>query len=269
MCIRYTVRSTFRVAPVSLDWLEAGDFEHSPDRFMSVTKRFPVSLTDLRPYFLTMNDIDESFGGKLHWPTFFGNDQPVEIDVGCGRGLFLFHASAAHPETNYLGMELDYKEGRRGARRLMKLKTPNARVLGGDVFHAFKKFIEPHSVSAIHVYFPDPWWKRKHRSRRVFNDQFTDLAAGLLQPGGLLHSWTDVEEYFGVISRLMEYHPLFDTLPAPAERSPTDDMDYQTSYERKKRKLGLPIYRGIWQRKPLAENEAAAPCALPGTTGQE
>ena len=206
---------------------------------------------DLKPYFLTMNDVEESFDGKLDWPTFFGNDAPVEIDVGCGRGLFLFHASAAHPQVNYLGIELDYKEARRGAQRLQKRQTHNARVLGGDVFEAFRKFIQPHSVSAIHVYFPDPWWKRKHRGRRVFNDHFSDLAAGLIQPGGLLHSWTDVEEYFGVISRLMDHHPLFEAMPTPVERTPQDDMDYQTSYERKKRQLGLPIYRGQWRRKLL------------------
>lgn len=214
--------------------------------------KLPHTPVNLRPYFWTTDDIDQELGGTLNWSEFFGNDNPVEIDVGCGRGLFLFHASQANPDINYLGIELDWKEARRGARRLQKRNLPNVRVLGGDVFYVFKKMIAPHSLDAIHVYFPDPWWKRKHRERRVFNDQFADLAAGLIRGGGLLHSWTDVEEYFGVISALMEHHPLFDTLPAPEEKAPQDDMDYQTSYERKKRKLGLPIYRGKWQRKPLA-----------------
>lgn len=215
----------------------------------------PHTPVNLKPFFWTTDDIDQEFGGSLNWSDFFGNDHPVEIDVGCGRGLFLFHASQANPHINYLGIELDWKEGRRGARRLQKRNLPNVRVLGGDVFYVFKKFIAPHSVDAIHVYFPDPWWKRKHRERRVFNDLFVDLAAGLLRGEGLLHSWTDVEEYFGVISALMEHHPLFDTLPPPPERTPQDDMDYQTSYERKKRKLGLPIYRGKWQRKPLTQDD--------------
>ncbi|SFH99956.1 tRNA (guanosine(46)-N7)-methyltransferase TrmB [Planctomicrobium piriforme] len=204
---------------------------------------------DLKPYFLVLDDIEKDYGGKLDWPVFFGNDRPVEIDVGCGRGLFLYHAAPARPDANFLGIELEYKEGRRGARRLQKRELPNARVLGGDVFVAFTKMIAPQSVDAIHVYFPDPWWKRRHRQRRVFNDRFADLAAQLLKPGGLLHSWTDVEEYFGVISGLMNNHAEYITLPPPAERAPGDDMDYQTSYERKKRKLGLPIYRGLWQRR--------------------
>lgn len=208
---------------------------------------------NLKPFFLTMDDIVEEYDGKLDWPTFFGNDHPVEIDVGCGRGLFVVTAAETHPERNFLGIEIDFREGRRGAARLKRRDLTNACILGGDAKVPFTKMIEPHSVSAIHVYFPDPWWKRKHRSRRVFNDHFVDLASRLLMPGGLLHSWTDVEEYFGVISSLMNHHADFVTLPPPDEREPEHDMDYQTSYERKKRQLGLPIHRGRWQRKPLSE----------------
>jgi tRNA (guanine-N7-)-methyltransferase len=204
---------------------------------------------DLKPYFLTVEDVVEEYGGRLDWPEFFGNDQPVEIDVGCGRGLFLVHAGEANPDINYLGIEVDYREGRRGAKRLQKRNMENVRVLGGDVNVAFSKLIAPESVQAIHVYFPDPWWKRKHRRRRVFTDRFVDLCSRLLRPGGLLHSWTDVEEYFGVISGVMDHREDFDTLPPPPERSPEHDMDYQTSYERKKRQAGLPIYRGKWRRK--------------------
>lgn len=207
--------------------------------------------TNLKPYFLAIDDIYEEYDGKLDWPAFFGNDQPVEIDVGCGRGLFVVTAAEAHPERNFLGIEIDFREGRRGAARLQRRELSNARVIGGDTNIAFTKMIEPHSVAAIHVYFPDPWWKRKHRSRRVFNDRFVDLCSNLLVPGGFLHSWTDVEEYFGGISSLMDHHDDFETLPPPEQRDPEHDMDYQTSYERKKRKLGLPIHRGRWQRKPL------------------
>lgn len=210
---------------------------------------------DLKPFFLVLKDIEDEYEGKLHWPTFFGNDNPVEIDVGCGRGLFIVNAAQTHPERNFLGIEVDYREGRRGAARLKRRQLTNARVLGGDANLAFRKMIAPQSVSAIHVYFPDPWWKKRHRKRRVFNDTFVDLCARLLRSGGLLHSWTDVEEYFGVISALMEHHSEFETLPPPEEREPEHDMDYQTSYERKKRQLGLPIHRGCWKRR---EVEASA-----------
>ena len=177
----------------------------------------------------------DDLAGPLDWKAFFGNDQPVELDVGCGRGLFLFNASTAHPRNELPGLELDYKEGRRAARRLSKRAQPNARVLGGDARVALTKLIRPQSVRAVHVYFPDPWWKRKHKRRRLFTDEFVDLAAGVLRSGGLLHSWTDVEDYFEVIRALMDHHAAFETLPPPSQQEPTHDLDYQTSFERRRR----------------------------------
>ncbi|GIS62862.1 MAG: hypothetical protein CM1200mP2_50870 [Planctomycetaceae bacterium] len=134
----------------------------------------PPPTEDLAPWFLTLDDLD----GVLNWSEFYGNDHPVELDIGCGRGLFLVNSATAHPETNYCGIEIDYREGRRTARRLKKRTMANARVLGGDARVALEKLVKPRSVAAVHVYFPDPWWKRKHRRRRIFNDEFLELVAG-------------------------------------------------------------------------------------------
>jgi tRNA (guanine-N7-)-methyltransferase len=198
---------------------------------------------DLKPHFLTFDDLD----GRIDWARFFGNANPVELDVGCGRGLFLVNAGLTHPDVNYLGLELDYHEGRRAARRLHKRAMPNARVLGGDVRIALNRYIPPRSVQAIHVYFPDPWWKRKHKRRRIFTDEFVSQMAASLAPGGLVHSWTDVGEYFAVISALMDHDARFEPLPAPPERAPKHDLDFQTSFERKKRHAGETIWRGCWR----------------------
>lgn len=201
---------------------------------------------DLRPYFLTFNDLPA--GREIEWQEFFGNPNPVEIDVGCHRGVFLLNAALTTPATNFLGIEIDFTEGRRAARKLWKRQLPNARVLGGDARWALGRLIRPASVAAVHVYFPDPWWKKKHRSRRLFNDEFVVLAARVLQPAGLLHSWSDVEDYFQVISALMDHSPLFEPLPPPAENEPQHDLDYHTGFERKKRKEGGIVYRGFWRR---------------------
>lgn len=210
-----------------------------------------IAPPDLSPWFRPLEELD----GPLSWPEFFGNNGPVEIDVGSGRGLFLVNSAQRHPDINYLGIELDFREARRAAKRLKRRNLQNARILGGDVRSAFSKYITRKTVSAVHVYFPDPWWKKKHRRRRVFTDEFADLAATVLKPEGLLHSWSDVEEYFEVISALMNHHPEFLALAPPPERSPEHDMDYQTSFERRSRKSGLPIYRGLWQRKPQSPGD--------------
>lgn len=209
----------------------------------------PIAPPDLSPWFRPLEEVDS----PITWSEFFGNDSPVEVDVGSGRGLFLVNSAERNPDTNYLGIEVDFREARRAAKRLQRRKLANARILGGDVRSAFSNYVPRGSVSAVHVYFPDPWWKKKHRRRRVFTDEFVNLAAVVLKPGGFLHSWTDVEEYFEVISALMNHHPQFDVLAPPGEHLPAHDMDYQTSFERRSRKAGYSIYRGLWRRKPESD----------------
>ncbi len=204
-----------------------------------------ASIKPIKPWFQTIEDV----GSSLEWCEFFGNDQPVELDIGCGRGLFLFNAALTTPQANFVGLEIDYREGRRTATRLMKQDLPNARVIGGDCRTLLTEMITPGSVQAAHVYFPDPWWKKRHHKRRLFNDEFTVMLARILRPAGLVHHWTDVADYFGMAQALMDHHPDFTRCPTPVEREATSDMDYHTSFERKKRKLGLPIYRGLWQRR--------------------
>jgi tRNA (guanine-N7-)-methyltransferase len=200
---------------------------------------------DLKPWFIALEDL----AAPIDFAEFFGNDLPVEVDVGSGRGMFLVNAGAAHPATNFLGIELDFKEGRRAARRLKKRQMPNVRVIGGDVHVLLARYLQPASVSAVHVYFPDPWWKQRHKKRRVFTDQFVSQVATVLAPGGLVHVWTDVEEYFCVMSALMDHDQRFERLPPPAEHVPQHDLDFQTSFERRKRQAGETIYRGCWQRR--------------------
>ena len=200
---------------------------------------------DLRPYFLTLDDLAPP---PIDWAEFFGNEHPVELEIGSGRGLFLLTASTTNPETNFLGVEYDFKEARRAARRLQKRELPNVRILGADARIVLPKYLRDRSVAAVHVYFPDPWWKRRHKKRRIFSPEFVVEAARILQPGGLLHAWTDVEEYFGVMREVVTGNPSFVELPPPEAHDPQHDMDYHTSFERKKRKLGLPIYRARWKR---------------------
>ncbi len=205
----------------------------------------PVPIVDLHPYFSTVDEID----GVINWKSFFGNDHPVELDIGCGRGKFLFDSTVARPETNWLGVELDFSEGRRGAKRIAKRELPNGRVLGGDAREFLIKHVEPHSVEAAHVYFPDPWWKTRHKKRRLFTDEFADLLAKVVKHGGYVHSWSDVEEYFGIISALMNHHPEFEPLPPAPEPEGKDDTDYLTGFHRSRKQAGCSIYRGLWRRR--------------------
>lgn len=200
---------------------------------------------DLKPWFLTLEDVPAR---TIVWNELFGNDHPVEIEIGSGRGLFLLNSALARPDTNFLGIEYDYKEGRRAATRLKKRALPNARLLGADARIVAARYLADACAAAVHIYFPDPWWKRRHKKRRIFSPDFIAQVARILQPGGVLHAWTDVAEYFEVMQEVVAGIPRFRPLPPPDERQAEHDMDYHTSFERKKRKLGLPIYRARWER---------------------
>jgi tRNA (guanine-N7-)-methyltransferase len=103
-------------------------------------------------------------------------------------------------------------------------------------------------VAAVHVYFPDPWWKARHKKRRVMNESFLADVHRVLVLGGSLHFWTDVEEYFQTTLELMSrVSPLVGPQPVP-ERTPDHDLDYRTHFERRKRKAGLPIFRAEFKK---------------------
>ena len=205
----------------------------------------PQPVIDLHPYFTALAELE----GVLDWSTVYANDRPVELDIGCGRGKFLLDSAINRPETNWMGIELDFTEGRRAAKRLAKRELPNARVIGGDAKQFLTNQVRPHSVAAAHVYFPDPWWKRKHTKRRLFTDDFANLLAQVVQHGGFVHSWTDVGDYFQVISSLMNHHSEFVPLEPPPEPAGADDLDFLTNFHRRGRKMGCDIYRGLWRRR--------------------
>ena len=119
----------------------------------------------------------------------------------------------------------------------------NVRVWPGDALKFMARHVPPKSLEAVHVYFPDPWWKARHKKRRVFRESLVvDIEKGL-RDGGDLWVATDVEEYFGVITSLMETHPRFARVPWEAKEVVEHDLDYLTNFERKYRIEGRPIHR--------------------------
>jgi tRNA (guanine-N7-)-methyltransferase len=204
--------------------------------------RFPVVARprlDLGPYTLDLSQHPV----PLCWNALFGNDHPVELEVGSGKGLFLANAAAAMPGHSFLGIELSRKYARLATERVARHGLGNVRVLSGDAKLFLSRHVPARSLRAVHVYFPDPWWKTRHKKRRVFGEALVaDIERGL-QPGGDLWVATDVEEYFGVISDLMASHPAFEERPVVDPRTPEHDLDYLTNFERKYRIEGRPIYR--------------------------
>jgi tRNA (guanine-N7-)-methyltransferase len=173
----------------------------------------------------------------------FGRHAPLEVEVGSGKGLFLLAASQAHPERNYLGIEIVERYAAFCASRLMKRNITNAVVAAADAGRVFAELLPEASLDAVHVYFPDPWWKSRHKKRRVMNPRFARHIERTLRPGGRLHFWTDVEEYFvSTLEMLAQETRLSGPLPV-VEQPAEHDLDYRTNFERRVRQLGKPVYR--------------------------
>jgi tRNA (guanine-N7-)-methyltransferase len=200
---------------------------------------------DLSNYLLTLEELPKPWDPLA----LFGRVAPLEIEVGSGKGLFLIAAAAAHPDHNFLGSEIAERYARYCAARLAKRSLQNVRMLHGDAQRMLAEFLPDSSARAVHIYFPDPWWKKRHKKRRVVNPASLQSIQRVLEPGGKLHFWTDVEEYFHTGLEFIAAHT---TLSGPIEvPEPVSehDFDFRTNFERRTRLHGDPVYRAEF-RKP-------------------
>jgi tRNA (guanine-N7-)-methyltransferase len=188
----------------------------------------------------------------IDWVALFGNDHPVDLEVGSGKGLFLANAARANPDRNFLGVEISRKYARWAAERLAKQGLHNAKVWSGDVRDVLARRVPGRSLRAVHVYFPDPWWKKRHKKRRVFTDALIAQIERALHPGGELHVASDVEEYFALIRELIVASPHFLERPAPEAKAAEHDLDYLTNFERKYRLEGRWVHRAAYDYRPTA-----------------
>ena len=199
---------------------------------------------DLSRYLRTIDDLPQPISAVA----LLDRSGDLEVEVGSGKGLFLSAAASTEPEKNFLGIELARKYAEHAAARLARRELNNACVISGDALRVFREFIADQSLGAVHVYFPDPWWKARHKKRRVMNESFSVDIQRVLRPGGTLHFWTDVQEYFEttleVLSRVTQLQGPIEVGEKPAEH----DLDYRTHFERRMRMHGQAVYRAEFRR---------------------
>jgi tRNA (guanine-N7-)-methyltransferase len=153
------------------------------------------SYETLGPLFCINNDIPQGAGDPLDFEEIFGNTRPVIVEIGFGMGMTTALIAKQNQDLNYLGIEVH----RPGIGRLLweieKRELKNVRIIEGDAADVLERRIKEHSVKAFHIFFPDPWPKKRHQKRRLMTRPFTDLLASRLVPGGYIYMVTDWAAY--------------------------------------------------------------------------
>jgi len=181
--------------------------------------------------------------------TLFGRQAPLELEIGSGRGLFITQAATAMPEHNFLGIEISNKYAKLCASQIAKQQLTNAVMVCNDAHAVLRDNIADQSLVAVHIYFPDPWWKRRHRKRRIVCEPVIRLVHQKLIPGGKLHFWTDVEEYFQAGLQSISNVPGFDGPFDVTEHAAEHDFDYRTHFERRTRLHGEQVFRSMFEKR--------------------
>jgi tRNA (guanine-N7-)-methyltransferase len=199
---------------------------------------------DLSRYLKTWGELPQPWNAAQ----LFEREAPLEIEVGSGKGLFLQSAAASTPQHSFLGVEIAHKYARYAAARLAKHSLANAVVVDGNAERLFSELLPDESLAGVHVYFPDPWWKKRHHKRRLMNERFVRDVSRTLAQDGRLHFWSDVREYFDATLDLIAAHTQLAGPLEVAERPAEHDLDYRTHFERRMRLGGEPVYRAEFRK---------------------
>ena len=224
-------KSDFRI-PVCA---QAGVWTLSPQMNPETPSAIPPNLVYELPSIIERLDL-----AKL-----FPKCQPLEVELGCGDTSFLAEYARRDPEKNFIGVErllgrirkLDRKGRRLGLSNLRGIRIENA---------YFVEWLLPvHSADALHVYFPDPWPKLKHRRHRLINERFPALAHAALQPGGRIFLRTDDLDYFEQIQAVFAASPKFCKVETPPELA-----GLLTDFETEFRAKGIQTRRAAYEAIP-------------------
>jgi tRNA (guanine-N7-)-methyltransferase len=177
----------------------------------------------------------------LDLPALFGDDHPVELEIGMGKGTFLIEQAKARPQVNFLGIEYARWFWRYASDRLRRAGCGNVHTVRAEASFFLREFIGDGALAAVHIYFPDPWPKSRHHKRRLIQPPFALELARVLIPGGRVRIVTDHREYFEQIQQVIEGSPLKKVEYDPPGSAAAGEC-VGSNFERKYRRQGRPFY---------------------------
>jgi len=192
----------------------------------------------------------EELEGEIDFARIFGRHGPVHIEIGVGKATFLLNEAKAQPDVNFLGIEWARKYYRYAVDRIGRWEVKNVRIIRTDAATFITDFIPDDSIECFHIYFPDPWPKKRHHKRRLLCPANLEQLLRCLKTGGTIRIATDHAEYFEVIQKLIadeqdrleeiEFSPT-----AGAEPGEITGTNYERKYIKDKRGIHTIAVRKI------------------------
>ncbi len=178
----------------------------------------------------------------LHAESIFGRIAPLVLEIGSGMGETTAAIAYAHPETDYLAVEV-HGPGVGGLlKKIVELGLGNLRILRHDAVEVMQAMIPDGALAGLHLFFPDPWPKKRHHKRRLVQPPFAALAARKLAPGGYFHAATDWPDYAEQMDKVLSAEPLLER----ADQAKTRPL---TKFERRGIGLGHPVRDLLYLRR--------------------
>lgn len=180
----------------------------------------------------------------------FERPQPLEIELGSGDGSFLIQYAQCNPHLNLIGVERLLGRLQKTDRKARRVGISNIRVVQIESSYFLRHLLPAGAAQALHIYFPDPWPKKKHRRHRLINEEFPAIAHRALSAQGRVHLRTDDSDYFTQIQEVFAASPLFRQIETPNQL-----LEIQTDFETEFRAKGIPVLEVSYAKaKALSES---------------
>jgi tRNA (guanine-N7-)-methyltransferase len=179
---------------------------------------------------------------RLDLSQLFPRVQPVEVELGSGDGTFLVDYAVRHPQINLIGVERFLGRARKMERKGRRAGLANLRCVRLEASYFLEYLLPPNSLQAIHVYFPDPWPKRRHHKNRLINEHFVQMVRQALLPDGVVRLRTDDANYFAQMRALFAASPFFQETETPPALAAL-----VTDFERDFNQKGVPTLRAAYK----------------------
>ena len=205
----------------------------------------------------------------LDFSAAFQRSAPTVLEIGFGMGEATAHIAAQMPETNFLCCEVHTPGVGALLKRIAEQGLENIRILQHDAVEVIDHMLPAGSLDGVHIFFPDPWHKKKHNKRRLIQSPLISKLAARLKPGGYLHCATDWQPYAEQILEVLHAEPLLKNTAVESADGYASKPDYRplTKFENRGIKLGHGVWDVVFARAPSVPF-APGPASAPSTSGR-